>query len=94
MSDYEFMPDGSVKADRYGAEVAFFDQDGTVRDRRGGQAIGYVDDNGTVRKQRGGAVLGVVSSDGTVRQGQSSGQVLGKVDPPVHKRGALLLLLG
>jgi len=94
MSSYVLMPDGSVKADQYGREVAFFDPDGTVRATRYGQVLGHVDDDGTVRKDsRYGQVLGVVASDGTVKNGPN-GQVVGRVEPPVHKRGALLLLLG
>ncbi len=94
MADYEFMPDGSVKAGRSGQYIAFFDPDGTVRDRRNGSVIGHVADDGTVRKDRNGTVLGVVGSDGTVRSGSGYGQVMGRVEAPVHKRGALLLLLG
>jgi hypothetical protein len=95
VADYNFQADGSVKVGSSGTYVAFFDSDGTVRDSRGGRVLGHVADDGTVRQGgRSGSVLGVVASDGTVRQGNRSGPVAGRVGPPVHKSGALLLLLG
>ncbi len=92
MADYEFLPNGSVTAGRHGQEIAFFSPDGTIKASRHGKNLGFVEPNGTVRRDsKYGQILGTVESDGTVKQ---RGQRLGQVDPPVHKAGALLLLLG
>lgn len=92
MDAYEFSSDGTVTAGRYGPVVAYFDADGTVRAMRYGKEIGFVEADGTVRSTRYGAQLGSVDSDGTVRDGQRT--QIGRVEAPVHKRGALMLLLG
>jgi hypothetical protein len=92
MSEYIIDPSGSVRAGSNGPEVAFFDADGTIRSQRGGSVIGYVDDAGKVTTQRGGSSVGAVRSDGTVLN--PNGQTVGTVQAPVHRRGALLLLLG
>lgn len=91
---YEFKPDGTVTDGPFGKTVAFFLKDGTIKDSQYGQEIGHVDSNGTVKAGRFGRVLGVVGSDGTVKDGQFGSKVIGKVEAPVHKRGALLLILG
>lgn len=93
MSGYIHESDGSVLARSSRREVAFFDDDGTIRDRRGGKEIGFLDDDGTVRQRRYGQEVGFVDSDGTVRN-RRYGPSLGKVEAPVHRNGALLLLLG
>ena len=93
MSDYAFMPDGTVKDGPYGKDVAFFDSDGTVRDRRYGTEIGFIDHDGTIKAGRYGALLGSVSTDGTVKD--SVGQILARVHAPeILKKGALRILWG
>ena len=93
MDDYEFQADGTVLSGRYGPAVAFFDDNGRVYDKKYGNQIGHVAPDGTVREDsQYGKVLGKVGSDGTVQS--PNGAVVGRVQAPAHKRGALLLLLG
>ena len=91
MDQYRMEPDGTVMADG-GQVVAFFDPSGGIYSHRGGTQIGFVDPQGGVYTHNGGQRLGRVDSDGSVWN--ASNQRLGHVDPPVHRRGALLLLLG
>jgi len=92
MADYVIEANGKVSSESSGRTVAWFDDDGTVRAGHYGDTIGSVTSDGTV-KDRFGRVLGVVESDGTVRDSRY-GNYIGRVGPPVHRQGALLLLLG